>query len=352
MTQHIGTPNFLLTYPVNMLDMMLIVPYELPDPLSALTHSVFIAVIVDILIVFNGFVRKCIALILNRQYARSVVYYVLDTFRIVHGGPSEMPLRNISEYGFRFMLSVLSTFYSTTICMLYMQYMYLVKTPIYATLADVQRADLPLICLETGQFGQATSLPYQPVCMRSFAAPQNGLQADGTLVRHLLRANVDANQTAYLTSDGRIDWLRDILGNGGGVYRVLMRPVTRQYQTFAVSMFNGNVALYEHLLQRAAEHGFLEYLMERDLRVNYAQYLFEAHEFEQDREEQTILYAPMRIEDFRSSILTFYFMWITAAIVCVLERLTYGWSVGDVLNMGRRWIAPRLMRWSNIGYAK
>lgn len=333
---------------------MLIVPYEHPDPMSAYTHSVFMADVVNLLIVLNGIVRKCISLILHPKQTRSIFYYFMDTFRIVHGGSSEMPLRNASEYVFRFVLSVMSTFYSSTICILFMQYVYIVNGPVFGTVADVQHADLPLFCVETGQPGLAASLTHYPDCMSSYAAPTNALDADGTLIRDLLHANDNANRTVYLTSEDRINWLRDILNSDadsdGIAYRVLSKPVTHQLQTFAVSMFNRNVSLYERYVHRAAEHGFLQYLSERNKRVNYAQYVTEQREFGQTRAEQMGLYAPMRVDDFLSSFLNFYFMWICAAIVCAIERLTFSWHVGNVQRKWRCVVLALKVRWGN-GYA-
>lgn len=168
LTRYLNTPNFLATYPIHKVDQLLLVPDERRGAASALTNTVGTIHIIEGLILLNAAVRRLIAYILNANQARSIFYYFLDTFRVMHGITSELTLQNAGEYVFRYVLSVFSLFYSSTLSTLFMQFVYDQNKPVFGSVANVARAALPVFCEQFSSNCSVAVRLYESDCMQSF----------------------------------------------------------------------------------------------------------------------------------------------------------------------------------------
>lgn len=263
LSRYPNTPHFYYTYPLQMIELMLIVPNEYRSIGSAYTNSAGYTYLIDLLMLTNAVVRKIIALIVNPQHARSILYYFFDTYRLMHGISSSLPLRNAAEYVFRLTLSQFSIVYSTTLCMLYIQYVYDINRQQFGSIADVVRAELPVYCNDN----MAKQSPFEIACL---------LRPGGQPMRNVnvttgLQWLATAPRVALLTSTERVRWLQQEIwadvAQMDWPYRVLPRKAGQVYRTYAVSLFDPMGGRYERLLQRAGEHGFLEHFAERNRQV-------------------------------------------------------------------------------------
>lgn len=128
-------------------------------------------------------------------------------------------------------------------------------------------------------------------------------------------------------------WLDDAAG-ADTPYRMLRQPIGHVYQRMAASMFDPNVAVYERLMRRAAEHGFLRYFKQRDERINHR--LFVAEHQQRDKSassgDEAIVYRALRMSDLQMAFATLTMIWTVGSVVCVVECCTMGWRVWQRLG--------------------
>lgn len=271
MCRHPNTPHYYNTYPVNMIDLVMIVPNAFRSAGSAYTNNVASTYIIDMLLLANAVARKLIAMLLNPRHARSVLYYFFDSYRMMHGVSSVLPLRNAPEYWFRLLLPLFSIFYSTTLSLLFMQYVYDINRQEFGSVEDVVRADLPVYCQEYLANNVPTPGPFESDCLLRLG--DKALRdIDGvTAVRYFLVEPGSAPRVAMLTSAERMRWIEQLLWHdrrpADRPFRMLQRVVGQQYRTFALSLFDPLGQRYEGMLRRAGEHGFLQYFAERNRQV-------------------------------------------------------------------------------------
>lgn len=348
MARMMASPHFRSTYPINTVDLMLMVPTERRVVPQSYAHSNYFRLLVDCLIFLNAFVRKTIAKMLDAPRARSMARYYIDTFGLIHGVSSTLPLINVAEYVFRLSLTIYSSIYSTQICMMYMQYASVISQPAFVTVNDVAHSDLPVYCLSNTMLGfeNEFQLPYTNDCRASTAdiraQPIDGMQA-------LDLVDINKKRLGFLISMDRWRGLREMLWHQVTTddmpYRVIRKPVGQQYQTLSTSLFDRNVTVYERYLRRFEEHGFLQFFSTRQDRILYARFLMEQREFERVRDQRFQIYAPIRMTDLQMVFGTMYFTWTTSTFIFVVECTwarfcrRYNWRVTD------RWRFLRLHNW-------
>lgn len=155
--------------------------------------------------------------------------------------------------------------------MLFIQYVYDINRQQFGNVADVVRAELPVYCQQYVPDNVPTLGPFESDCLlRPGGKPAYEIDAR-SMLSWLLQPRGKAPRVAYLTSAERVRWLNQVIWHdrllAERAYGMLPRTVGQQYRTFAVSLFDPMGRTYERLLQRAGEHGFLQFFAERNRQV-------------------------------------------------------------------------------------
>lgn len=210
--RHPTTPHFHATYPVATIDLVLVVPNENRPMGAAYADTVGFSNMLDLLLLGHAFVRKAMAVWVRPRGARSTVAYFMDNYRLAHGLSSEMPLLHAGEYIFRLSLSLFATVYASTLCMLYIEFVYDLSRQRYGSVQDVRGAQLPVYCGAMTRTLQGGG-PFEADCLLSVRVgePMRGLNADEA-VRCLRRTQPE--RLALLTSAERMRWIQQIFWLG------------------------------------------------------------------------------------------------------------------------------------------
>lgn len=336
--RHYYGSNYRATYPINAVDLVLVVPDESSNSAEAYAQTVVWSYAIYALMFLNAIVRKCGAHLRNRDEAHSILYYFFDTFRLIHGNPSKTFLHNAAEYISRVSLSFFSTIYSATLCLLYLQYVYDLNQPEFDSVADVERHQLPLYC--STRYSPTFSprlLPYEVICKTTFGERQPS-EVDIAPILDWMR---ERRRLAFFST---VDHVRDMLkvlyeneSLKRAPYRVLSRPIRQQYQMAQASQFDQNVSLYELYMRRADEHGFLRYFRERNRRIHYDLYMIEQQAIGRDRDVRLQIYRQLRLEDLQMVFETLAFMLAFGVVIWLLEFLVFEGRRRGVLKRVKFW---------------
>lgn len=332
LTTRTASSNNLNTYPTIEVGPLLAVPNERHSATSAYRHTIGIAHLIDLMILLNAVVRRGIAIILNPNQARSTLYYYFDSTRLILGNSSKLPLPNASEYVFRFTLSLFSMIYSSIISNLFLQYVLDLNQQTFRTVSDVSRADLPVYC---ALFIIANNGNIESYCPPTFG-DGGGIRIHtahiGIIMEWLLK---DRPRLAFVTNEWlrRVYWKFDPSAEQQP-YRFL-RPIYHQYSSYSVSHFDRNIELYDRLLMRAAEHGFLLHFKERNRRMHFP--IFVAEQRELVRYRDGLLYNAMRYVDLQMAFGILALTWVIGSLVFVIELCTVEWWTKIMLFWNGIW---------------
>lgn len=158
------------------------------------------------------------------------------------------------------------------------------------------------------------------------------------------------------TTEEHLRWLREFLwadgqSDVGTQFRLIHQPIGQQFRAMSVSQFDPNIVLYERLLRRATEHGFLLFFVERNSRVRYPLYLARMKEIMQTDGvdgggSERMVYNAMRLDDLQMAFATLVSMWAVCVVVFLCELLVAGFSTTIVAKSDeiRKWIVGLVVR--------